>query len=47
MSINYQGYDVNGLHYQNGMLTRIAMFGGLHSMELAALKTTENILESS
>ena len=23
------------------------MFGGLHIMELAALKTTENILESS
>ncbi len=29
------------------MLIRIAMFGGLHIMELAALKTTENLLESS
>ena len=29
------------------MLIRIAMVGGLHIMELAALKTTENILESS
>ncbi len=28
-------------------MLRIAMFGGLHIMELAALKTTENLLESS
>ena len=45
MSLNYQGYEVNrkGLHYQNAMLIRIALFGGLH-MELAALKTAENLL---
>ena len=29
------------------MLIRIAMFGGLQIMELAALKTTENLLENS
>ena len=35
------------LHYQNGMLLRIAMFVGLQIMEIAALKTTKNLLESS
>ena len=35
------------LHYQHGMLIRIAMFGGLHIMELAALITPVNLLESS
>ena len=32
--------------YQNAMLIRIAVFGGLH-MELAALKTAENLIECS
>ena len=36
-----------GLHYKHGMLIRIAMFGGLHIVVLAALNTTENLLESS
>ena len=35
------------LHYQHGMLIRIAKFGGLHIMELAALITPVNLLESS
>ena len=41
MSLNYQGYEVNSLIFMS-----IAMFGGLH-VDLAALKTAENIRESS
>ena len=46
VSLNYQGYEVNrkGLHYQNAMLIRIAMFGGLH-MESSCLETPENLIE--
>ena len=49
MSLNYEGHEVSSsmwLQHQNATLIWIAMFDGLY-IDLAALKTSEKLLESS